>query len=89
MMTAVKAYYDGTHFIPLQKFPFKPSQQVLIVVDDVPVEKKNSYASSLASFRARYEDFLQNEAETTGLDSVFDNVRDKTEPLRGTELEEW
>ncbi len=34
MMTAVKAYYDGKTFIPLQKYNFKPSQHVLIVVDD-------------------------------------------------------
>ena len=34
MMTAVKAYYDGKNFIPLQKYKFKPSQHVLIVVDD-------------------------------------------------------
>ena len=33
-MTAIKAYYDGTTFVPLQEFNFKPSQQVLIVVDD-------------------------------------------------------
>ena len=24
MMTAVKAYYDGTNFIPLQNYHFKP-----------------------------------------------------------------
>ncbi len=34
MMTAVKAYYNGTTFIPLQRYNFKPSQQVLIVVDE-------------------------------------------------------
>ena len=33
-MTAIKAYYDGTTFVPLQKYPFRPSQQVLIVVDE-------------------------------------------------------
>lgn len=34
MMTAVKAYYDGKNFIPLQNYNFKPRQQVLIVVDE-------------------------------------------------------
>lgn len=34
MMTAVKAYYDGKFFIPLQKQTFKPRQKVLIVVED-------------------------------------------------------
>ena len=34
MMTAVKAYYNGTTFVPLQRYNFKPSQQVLIVVDE-------------------------------------------------------
>lgn len=34
MMTVVKAYYNGTTFIPLQRYNFKPSQQVLIVVDE-------------------------------------------------------
>ena len=33
-MTAIKAYYDGKNFIPLQPFDFKPRQQVLIVVDE-------------------------------------------------------
>ena len=33
-MTAIKAYYDGKNFIPLQHFNFKPRQQVLIVVDE-------------------------------------------------------
>ena len=34
MMTAIKAYYDGKNFIPLQPFDFKPKQQVLIVVNE-------------------------------------------------------
>ncbi|MBQ1181701.1 MAG: DUF104 domain-containing protein [Treponema sp.] len=34
MMTAIKAYYDGKNFIPLQPFDFKPRQQVLIVVNE-------------------------------------------------------
>ena len=34
MMTAVKAYYNGTTFIPLQRYNFKPSQKVLIVVEE-------------------------------------------------------
>ena len=34
MITAVKAYYDGKSFIPLQNYSFRPRQQVLIVVDD-------------------------------------------------------
>ncbi|MBQ9539277.1 MAG: hypothetical protein IJU95_08390 [Treponema sp.] len=89
MMTAVKAYYDGASFVPLQQYTFKPWQQVLIVVDDEPVKSKSSYSSSLAAFRARYADFLGNPEETAGLDSVFDNVRDKDEPLRGTEAEPW
>ena len=33
-MTAIKAYYDGKNFIPLQPFDFKPRQQVLIVVNE-------------------------------------------------------
>ena len=33
-MTAIKAYYDGKNFIPLQPFDFKPKQQVLIVVNE-------------------------------------------------------
>jgi len=35
MMTAVRAYYDGKNFVPLQEYDFKPQQQVLIVVDDI------------------------------------------------------
>ena len=34
MMTAIKAYYDGTNIVPLQSYTFKPHQQVLIVVDE-------------------------------------------------------
>ncbi len=87
MMTAVKAYYDGARFVLLQQYTFKPWQQVLIVVDDEPVKSKGSYSSSLAAFRARYADFLKNPAETDGLDSVFDNVRNKDEQLHETEAE--
>lgn len=39
MLTAVKAYYNGTTFVPLQKYTFKPSQQVLIVVDEETSEE--------------------------------------------------
>ena len=39
MMTAVKAYYDGKSFIPLQKYTFKPRQKVLIVVEDEEEEE--------------------------------------------------
>lgn len=53
MMTAIKAYYDGSTFVPLQKYNFKPSQQVLIVVDEkddteTPAQKflKLSWAGS-------------------------------------------
>ena len=33
-MTAIKAYYDGTTFIPLQHYPFHRHQQVIIVADE-------------------------------------------------------
>lgn len=89
MATAIKAYYDGSNFVPLQQYKFKPRQQVLIVVDDEPNEKKSTYTDSLTAFRARYADFLKNEAKEEDLDSVFENVRDKKEQLRGTEHKEW
>lgn len=89
MITAVKAYYDGSNFVPLQNYTFKPQQQVLIIVDEEPTKHSRNYSESLKDFRSRYTDFLENEAETQGLDIVFDNVRDKTEPLRGTEPETW
>ncbi len=43
-MVAVKAYYNGTAFIPLDKRVFKLNQQAMIVVSDevLPkVEKKS------------------------------------------------
>ena len=88
-MTAVKAYYDGKTFIPMQTYAFKPHQQVLIVIDENDKKGERSYSHSLASFRSRYADFLSNPAENEGLDSVFDGVRDTTEQLRGTEDDEW
>lgn len=33
-MTAVKAYYNGTSFIPLEKRAFRKNQQAMIVIDD-------------------------------------------------------
>lgn len=38
-MTAVKAYYNGTTFVPLQNYSFKSGKEVLIVVDDDETEK--------------------------------------------------
>ena len=40
-MTAIKAYYDGTTFIPLQHYPFHRHQQVIIVVDDSKKTKES------------------------------------------------
>lgn len=34
MMRAVKAYYDGKTFVPMQNYAFRPQQKVLIVVDE-------------------------------------------------------
>ena len=52
-MTAIRAYYDGMNFVPLQEYSFKPHQQVLIVVDDtipkntpVSMDKLESFASA-------------------------------------------
>ncbi len=88
-MMAVKAYYDGTRFIPLQEYTFKPSQQGLIVVEDQESTCRISYSKTLAAFRAKFADFLENKDENADLDAVFENVRDKTEQLRGTESAEW
>ena len=88
-MTAVKAYYDGTTFVPVQNYTFKPRQQAVIVVDEEIEESKVPYSESLAAFRARHSDFLSDAAEMDGLDSVFDDVRDKGERLRGSESGEW
>ncbi len=92
-MLALKAYYDGKTIVPFQKYTFKPRQQVLIVVDENETTQKNDdfeekkYSASLCAFRKKYDDFLCN--ADSDLDSVFDNVRDKSEILRGTEAEEW
>lgn len=51
--------------------------------------KKCAYSESLSNFRKKYADFLKDEAETEGLDDVFDSVRDKSESLRATEMQEW
>ncbi|MCR5400231.1 MAG: hypothetical protein K6E78_01395 [Treponema sp.] len=43
-MVAVKAYYNGTAFIPLDKRVFKVNQQAMIVVSDeetLKTEKKS------------------------------------------------
>ena len=34
MIKVIKAYYDGQSIIPMQKYSFKPQQQVLIVVEE-------------------------------------------------------
>ncbi len=33
-MTAIKAYYNGTYFVPLEKRSFRKNQQAVIVLDD-------------------------------------------------------
>lgn len=41
-MIALKAYYDGHAFVPLEKRLFKNRQQAVIVIDEetVPFDKK-------------------------------------------------
>ena len=35
-MTVIRAYYDGTTFVPFQRYTFKLPQQILIVADEKP-----------------------------------------------------
>lgn len=41
-MIAVKAYYDGNAFIPIEKKSFKKNQQALIVIEETSVPQKNA-----------------------------------------------
>ncbi len=91
-MLALKAYYDGKMIVPFQAYSFKPSQKLLIVVDDDDDETEpelKKYSQSLSAFRAKYADFLSDKSSVSDLDTVFENVRDKTEPLRGSQETEW
>ncbi len=42
MITAIKAYYDGSNFVALQNYTFRPQQQVLIVVDEEVKEEESA-----------------------------------------------
>lgn len=64
MITAVKAYYDGTNFVTLQDYEFKPQQQVLIVVDD---DNQKQETSAEAFLKLSWEG---NETAEEILDSI-------------------
>ena len=41
-MIAVKAYYDGKAFVPLEKLSFKFQQQAIIVLDEDKTDAKTT-----------------------------------------------
>lgn len=52
-MIAVKAYYDGNAFVPLEKLSFKFQQQAIIVLDEEKtVQKKKKSCKGIASLYA-------------------------------------
>lgn len=62
-MIAVKAYYNGSAFIPLEKKVFKSGQQAMIVVDDLyPTENKSKSCRGIASEFAN-PDLIEKESE--------------------------
>lgn len=77
MMTAVKAYYDGHTFVPLQRYDFKPQQQVLILVEDEDDEYSQEFASSLLSSKSEIE-----EKRAAGTLKTFATAEEMFEDLR-------
>ena len=77
MMRAVKAYYDGHTFVPLQKYDFKPQQQVLIVVEDDAEEYPEEFVSSLLAAKAEIE-----EKRAAGTLKTFATPQEMFEDLR-------
>lgn len=52
-------------------------------------QTKKTYSQSLAEFRSKYTDLLENPDEADAIDSAFENLRDYDEKLRGTSEETW
>lgn len=48
-MIALKAYYDGHAFVPLEKRLFKNRQQAVIVIDEEPVPQKKTSCRRIAA----------------------------------------
>lgn len=65
-MIAVKAYYDGNAFVPLEKLSFKFQQQAIIVLDEEKTVKKNAKScKGIASLYAN-PDLISREEEVAG-----------------------
>ena len=65
-MIALKAYYDGHSFIPLEKKVFKPRQTAIIVIDEeMPVSKKKN-CRGLASEYANLK-LVEKEADIASM----------------------
>ena len=61
-MIAVKAYYDGKAFVPLEKLAFKLKQQAIIVLDDEKhVDKSLKSCRGIASAYANPDLISQEE----------------------------
>ena len=76
MMRAVKAYYDGHSFVPLQKYDFKLHQQAVIVVEDDD-EYPEEFVSSLLAAKAEIE-----EKRAAGTLKTFATPQEMFEDLR-------
>ena len=61
-MVAIKAYYDGKYFVPLDEMKFRPQQTAIIVVEDDVLSEKTSSCKGLASAYAKPE-LIQFEEE--------------------------
>lgn len=62
--------------------------------DDVDIsentkKEEETFYSSVEKLKAKYSDLFENPDEDDELNHVFDNVRDYSEKLRGTEEEIW
>lgn len=61
-MVAIKAYYDGKYFVPLDERKFRLQQTAIIVVEDDVLSEKTSSCRGLASDYAKPE-LIQFEEE--------------------------
>lgn len=65
-MIAVKAYYDGNAFVPLERLSFKFQQQAIIVLDEEKtVQKKIKSCKGIASLYAN-PDLISQEEKAAG-----------------------
>lgn len=88
-MTVTLQNVDSQFFEVLKNLVKMRSDIKIFKNDDSAKNTENDFFSRVDALKAEYADLFNDPVEAEALNHVFDNVRDKTEKLRGTEEDIW